>query len=119
MDIKIARLYTGPDQNSHFDDMSLPLVDSDGLGRHASKLIKAKGLIFTEIEGDYNPGWHTAPRKQIIITLEGKGEFEVSDGSKRQFGPGELFLAEDFTGSGHCNRNVDKKRRRIIVVPLE
>jgi len=31
---------------------------------------------------NYFEDWHTAPRRQYVITLGGRGEIELSDGKK-------------------------------------
>ena len=45
-----------------------------------------------------------APRRQLVIILSGELEIETSDGNKRHFRPGDMFLADDTTGSGHISR---------------
>ena len=53
------------------------------------------------------PGWHNAPRRQFVITLTGRSEIGVGDGSSQQLGPGDMMLAEDLTGQGHTTRIVE------------
>ena len=38
--------------------------------------------------------------------LRGETEIEVSDGEKRVFRSGDVFLVEDTTGKGHRNRRL-------------
>ncbi|MFH0768173.1 MAG: hypothetical protein V1932_01225 [Chloroflexota bacterium] len=116
--MKITRLYTGSDSQSHFSDIELPLVGTPNASRH-SETIKATGIIFRETGKEYNIDWHTVPRRQFVITLAGKGEIEIGDGTKRQFGPGDIMLAEDTTGRGHISRAVGKRPRISIFVTLE
>jgi quercetin dioxygenase-like cupin family protein len=42
--------------------------------------------------------WHVAPRRQYVINLSGQSEIEIGDGTKRRFGPGDIFLADDTPG---------------------
>ena len=44
--------------------------------------------------------WHRAPRRQYVINLCGESEIEIDDGTKRRFGPGDIFLVDDTTGRG-------------------
>jgi hypothetical protein len=48
--MKIVRIYTGADGESHFEDVELKLADDGFLGR-MSKLVPAKGVIFREVGG--------------------------------------------------------------------
>ncbi len=128
MGIKVTRLYTGPDNGSHFDEIEIPLTDIvDTGGRFGEKggtlkqweVTKAKGVAFKEMSGAYSYGCHRAPRRQYIITLKGEWEIETGSGDKRRFGPGDILFAEDTTGRGHMARNCDDKPRSVIVVSLE
>ncbi len=115
--MKITRLYTGPDGESHFEDIDVPLEDDGDIGK-VSKQIKATGIIFRETGKDYDYDWHNAPCRQYVIILEGEVEIEIGDGMKRRFGPADILLAEDITGRGHLSRAVNNQPRKAIVVPL-
>ena len=117
--MKITRVYTGDDGESHFEDVELPLVErGGGIGR-ISSIQGATGILFRETDGDYDLDFHTAPRRQYVINLDASVELEVGDGSKRVLGPGEVLLAEDLTGRGHISRAVDARPRRSIFVTLD
>ena len=116
--MKLTRMYTGDDGETHFEDVEIELLDRGPLGL-VSKLEPATGLVFRETGEDYELDWHTAPRRQLIVPLEGAVEIETGDGGKRRFGPGDLLLAEDTTGRGHISRAVEGQRRRMIFVTLD
>ena len=116
--MKVTRLYTGSDDESHFEDVDIPLKGTRGADRR-SDLMKATGILFRETSGAYNLDWHNAPRRQFIITLEGQVEIIIGDGTKRQFGPGDILLAEDTTGRGHISRAVNKQPRTSIFITLD
>ena len=42
-----------------------------------SEMVKAKGVIFRQTEGDYRYEFHTAPRRQYVVNLEGEVEIEA------------------------------------------
>jgi len=117
-EMKVTRMYTGPDGESHFEDVEVPLEDIGSSGRR-SELMKATGIFFRETGGDYNIDWHNAPRRQFVITLKGKVEIVIGDGTRREFGPGDILLAEDTTGRGHISRAVNNQPRTSIFVTLE
>jgi hypothetical protein len=114
----ITRIYTGDDDESHFEDVELNLEDRGDVGR-VSELVKVSGIMFRETDGSYDLDFHNAPRRQYVINLDGFVEIETGDGTKRVFGPGEVFLAEDTTGRGHISRAVDGQARRSIFVALD
>ncbi|MFC1847568.1 hypothetical protein ACFLW5_01985 [Chloroflexota bacterium] len=116
--MKISRIFTGSDNESHFEDIDIPLEIIRGVNRR-SKLIKATGIIFREAGAEYNRDWHTAPQRQFIIHLEGETEMEVGDGTKRRFVPGDILLTEDTMGRGHISRAVNNEPREMIVVTLD
>lgn len=116
--MKITRIYTGPDNQSHFQDIEIPLKADEAAGR-MSEFAKATGVIFRETGGDYNYDWHNAPRRQYVIMLEGDVEIEIGDGTKRRFHTGDILLAEDTTGQGHISRAVDGKPRKSMFVTLD
>ncbi len=115
--MKVTRIYTGPDNQSHFEDVEIPLKDGSAVGR-LSELIPATGVIFRETGGDYDLDFHNAPRRQYVVMLEGEVEIETGDGTKRVLGTGEILLAEDTTGQGHISRAVNGKPRKSLFIPL-
>ena len=107
--MKITRLYTGADGHSHFEEIEVEI----------EKLQPGEGIIFREEPPTYFKDWHPAPRRQYVITLSGQGEIEISDGTKRRFGPGNIMLADDTTGRGHITRAVGNQPRLYVTVPVK
>jgi hypothetical protein len=116
--MKVVRIYTGPDNQSHFEDIEVPLKDAGKTG-FLSELVKVNGLVFRYTTGDYNYDFHPAPRRQYVVNLEGEVEIEVGDGTKRILGAGDILLAEDTTGQGHISRAVAGKPRRSLFIILD
>jgi len=111
--MKIIRIYTGPDSQSHFEELEIPLMPV-AYGRE-SKRVPAAGVIFRETPAAGALDFHPAPRRQFVVTLSGIGEIECGDGSRRRFGPGDILLAEDTTGQGHITREIEGPRRGIFI----
>eukprot|EP00123_Amoebidium_parasiticum_P019809 comp33190_c0_seq1/m.47275 comp33190_c0_seq1/g.47275 ORF comp33190_c0_seq1/g.47275 comp33190_c0_seq1/m.47275 type:complete len:117 (-) comp33190_c0_seq1:116-466(-) len=116
--MKYTRIYTGADQEAHFEDVDVPLHDQGDIG-FLSTTFKATGVIFRETPGTYHYQWHNAPKRQFVVVLEGKVEVEVGSGEKRLFQTGDVFLAEDTTGRGHISRAIDGKPRKSLFITLE
>ncbi|MCS5638137.1 MAG: hypothetical protein NZ990_16575 [Myxococcota bacterium] len=117
-EMKVVRIYTGEDGESHFDDVEVPLRDLGAIGS-ISELEEATGIVFRETDGDYELGFHNAPRRQYVINLDAAIELETGDGTKRVLEAGDVLLAEDTTGRGHISRAVEQKPRRSIFVTLD
>lgn len=116
--MKITRLYTGDDGESHFEDYTIQLKEAGKIGM-LSDPEEASGIIFRENKPDYNYKWHNAPRRQYIIMLEGVVEVEVGSGEKRRFHPGDILRVEDTTGRGHKSRAIGNKPRKSVFVTLD
>ena len=116
--MQVVRIYTGADNQSHFEDLQVPLKDGGKVG-FLSDLIKATGVRFRETSGDYNYDFHTAPRRQYVVNLEGEVEIEVGDGTRRILRAGDVLLAEDTTGQGHISRAVAGKPRKSLFITLD
>lgn len=116
--MKIVRIYTGSDNRSHFEDIEVPLKDAGKVG-FLSDRVKATGIVFRETGGDYDYDFHTAPRRQYVVNLEGEVEIEVGDGTKRILRSGDILLAEDTTGQGHISRAVAGKPRKSLFITLD
>jgi hypothetical protein len=117
-EMKVVRIYTGEDGESHFEDVEVPLRDLGAIGS-ISELEEATGIVFRETDGDYELGFHNAPSRQYVINLDAAIELETGDGTKRVLEAGDVLLAEDTTGRGHISRAVEQKPRRSIFVTLD
>jgi hypothetical protein len=117
--MKVTRIYTGDDGESHFEDLDVPMLDRGGAIGSISRLQEATGIVFRETGADYEYDFHNAPRRQYVVNLDASVEIETGDGTKRLLGPGEILLAEDTTGRGHISRSVDGQPRRSIFVTLD
>jgi quercetin dioxygenase-like cupin family protein len=115
--MRLFRLYTGNDQQSHLEEMKLEFTP----GQYADQtpIQPANGVIFTRMAPGAFVDWHNAPRRQYVITLAGGVEIGLGDGSLHRFGPGEGILAEDLTGKGHTTRAVGDGPRMMMIVPLK
>jgi mannose-6-phosphate isomerase-like protein (cupin superfamily) len=60
---------------------------------------------------------HPAPARQLMVVLQGRGAITVSDGERREFGPGECVLVEETSGAGHASHFSGETR--VLVVRLD
>jgi hypothetical protein len=60
---------------------------------------------------------HVAPHRHWIIILSGRVAVTVTDGERREFGPGDVVLDEDTSGRGHLTTPLtDDFRFALIAV---
>jgi len=116
--MKILRIYSDANGDTHLEDVELDMEDLGQTGR-SSQTWAVEGVSFREIPPGASAEFHTAPLRQLAINLSGETELQVSDGTKRQIGPGQVFLVEDVTGKGHANRWLDDKAHEIAFLPLK
>ena len=114
--MSICRIYTGKDQQSHFEDIELSFA-ADGR-MQTTVLQAATGVVFRRAAAGDLLDWHPAPRRQYVVTLSGEWDIECGDGTVRRFSPGDVMLAEDLTGQGHVSRVVGNQPHVFMVVPL-
>lgn len=117
MKMQVVRIYTGSDNESHFEDIEVPL-EAMGLAGSMSKPVAVSNLIFRVTAEDYNLDFHPAPRRQYVVNLTGGVEIETGSGEVRILGPGDILLAEDTTGRGHKSRAVSEEPRRCLFISL-
>ncbi|HBZ97230.1 MAG: hypothetical protein CMJ41_07530 [Phycisphaerae bacterium] len=118
MPIPIIRLYTGEDGESHFETTTMDM-HAHGDVVTMSDLMDCHEVQFAETSSGGGYDWHTAPRRQFVITLSGTLEFENRAGDTQLIKPGDILLAEDTTGGGHKWRLVDDQPWRRCYVHLE
>ena len=100
------RLYTSKDGQSHLEEHAPP------------EHVGATEIVFRESQPGEFIDWHTAPRRQYIVTLAGQVEIGLGSGTVYTLGPGDMMLAEDLTGKGHTTRTVGTEPRVSIAIPV-
>jgi quercetin dioxygenase-like cupin family protein len=115
--MSIIRLYSGADQQSHFEDLETRF-EPHGDQSDIAELIPGSGILVRRFEpGRTNP-WHHAPGRYAVFTLTGGVDIEIGDGTVRRLGPGDILIAGDLSGQGHATREVGPEARISVFVPL-
>ncbi len=116
--MRVHNLYVDDKGETHFRDIEIEWAEQTNAGK-LSKRLPATGIIFREVQPDYDLDWHPAPRRQYIINLDAGVKITASDGEARIIKAGEGSLVEDTTGKGHLPTAVEGKIRNCIFVPVE
>jgi quercetin dioxygenase-like cupin family protein len=115
--IRCVRLWSGDDDSSHVQIGRLDMTP----GRNADQVSAVMSVSHVTVEETATGGslaWHTAPVRQLVVTLAGTLNFSTRDGEQFTLRPGDVLLAEDTVGSGHQWRleGTDPWRRMYVVL---
>jgi hypothetical protein len=111
--MKLTRIYAGDDGQSHFEDLEMPMDESQR--RATSDSIMATTAAFGVSAALPAQDWHHAPRRQLVAVLSGALEIRCGDGSTRRFNAGDVFMADDLAGQGHHTSDVGGPMRLLYV----
>jgi hypothetical protein len=108
--VKIIRMYGDAAGETHLQPTEIPL----------SARIPATGEVqFARFAADLNADWHAGTLHRYVVPLSGAGfEIEVTDGSKAQFRPGTVLLADDMGSKGHRTRALGGETL-VMYVPVD
>jgi len=93
-------LWTDADGISHFAEVTLENFELKGVGpadpQWNDKQPRLEStVVFTVQPVGWVGEWHENPAPQWIIPISGRWWVEAMDGTRREFGPGDLQLGED------------------------
>jgi len=99
-----TRLYCTPDNESHFETVTVELAKVDGIPPAPPVFSKANPASRAVLAG-FDPRWgthdlqarkfHPAPSAQFVVVLQGVMSVITTDGQTRRFGPGDVLRVED------------------------
>ncbi|HEX5266137.1 MAG TPA: hypothetical protein VFW24_05140 [Acidimicrobiales bacterium] len=126
--VKVTRLYSGDDGQSHFEDLLLPVEENlahpcptiagRSIGFMAELPAESVSFRLTPPGGDHP--FHWSPGRAFQVTLTGLLELEVGDGTVRRFGPGDvLLLDEQGQGQGHRSREIEPRLTLNVHLPVD
>ncbi|APW60519.1 hypothetical protein [Paludisphaera borealis] len=116
--MKITRVFSDLEGESHFDEFEVPLHDRGAIGRLSDEL-PVRSIRFRLNDSGYDYDWHVAPHRQFVLLIDGGIEVETSDGETRRLKSGEILLLEDTSGRGHRTRNLEVRERRSAFVVID
>ncbi|MCH2624056.1 MAG: hypothetical protein VX971_00165 [Actinomycetota bacterium] len=81
------------------EDLEMPSTQQ--VRGYETTIVPLNGAIFRTQQPAVAMDFHNAPRRQIVVPLEGEVEIEVGSGEVRLISPGMALLADDLSGQGH------------------
>ena len=117
-----TRLYSDQDGESHFEDLTVELTAVDYAPPAPALLFADLGAAahaaFLGGPADWEGEWHRSSGRRLFVVITGQWEIEASDGEKRSFGPNDVLLVEDTTGTGHNSRVISDADSLALVVEM-
>ena len=96
--------------------IEIPCITNDGKGasffsvkdyqlkgsseRRLSEQINAENFRLRSSDSSFSSNWHVAGDPTLLVVLAGGVKIELRDGDYRNFGAGQMFVAEDFLVPG-------------------
>jgi mannose-6-phosphate isomerase-like protein (cupin superfamily) len=102
--IRCIHLWTGDDQKSHFEEGHIALDPGQRGDLLTSKLATAS-VSFQETKSGGAFAWHTAPARQLFITLSGTLDFQTREGRHFRLQPGDILLPRTRWGPAIAGRS--------------
>ena len=110
LEARVIRIYATADGESHIEDLVIARnAGPAGITQMTAGVYSGSGATA--------PDWHTAPRKQFAINMIGELEVEITNGTRRKIGAGDLVFLEDVTGKGHVTRALGPITNLFLHVP--
>ena len=113
--LKLTRLYTGDDGDSHLETITYAMKPApNGL---VSDPVPVTGLTM-RIWNGHPPvhDYHNTTRRQLVIHLAGQVRVETSDGANKQLGVGSILVSENVApGMGHKSHELSQPRLQLLI----
>jgi hypothetical protein len=115
--LRVVRIYADAVGISHLEEMRIALAD-DNLGRISLSLAAGEGAFLRELRAGLFVDFHRAPRRQLVVVVNGNVEVEAGDGTTAVAGPVEAIFVEDTSGQGHITRVGAAGAATCIYIPV-
>ena len=110
VEARLIRVFATPDGKSHLTELVIaPDAGPVPISSMTAGVYRGSGTR--------TPDWHNAPSRQFAINMTGSLEVEITDGTRRKIGPGDLVFLEDTTGKGHVTRPLGPITNLFLRVP--
>jgi len=114
--MKITNIHVDAHGHSYFGTSELPQTGSE---RRISA--KPQDVDFWQMSKtlpghyvDFSP----VPEVRFVAILSGRQELTVSNGEKRYFSRGDMYLLQDTRGQGHCTRVLGLEPCAALIIAM-
>ncbi len=119
--VVLIKTITKDDGETAFEESVIVLnsEDPDDPPLAKSNMISATAISFHWGPGNKVFDFGPAPRRHLIVVLEGQLEVVVSSGESRKFAVGDTVEMGDVSGKGHICRSVNGRSYRSALINLD
>jgi hypothetical protein len=119
-----TRIFTDGQGESCFEDVTIELSQAFSVqsieALSSAPFLGSEGTFWVGSTTAWNGGaLHTAPRRFIIVGVQGEYSVTTSTGVTRRFPPGSVLLVEDTSGSGHSTTTLSDGFAFCVAVPTD
>lgn len=100
--MKITNIHVDPQGHSYFGEVDLPQTGNER--RVSAKPQDVDYWQMSKTLPGHYADFATVPEPRFISVLSGSMELTVSNGEKRYFSRGDMFMLQDTSGQGHTTR---------------
>lgn len=115
-------LYTDPGGMTHFRDeiFEFHAVNQPGSPADMSyhELAGAGSATLVRLKKGVVEDWHTAPRTQFAVVVQGVVQLTAGDGEVRRLTTGMMALLDDTTGKGHITAALGDEDHIALMIPV-
>jgi quercetin dioxygenase-like cupin family protein len=121
--MRIPKLVCDGDGGSRFEELDVAQTTTP-YAQNAppvlvSEALAANAVVFVTLPGDIRQiELHPAPRRQLVVVLDGEFVIGTTDGDKRTLTPGMIALVEDVEGRGHTTTVRSAGPATFLAIPL-
>src|SRR6186997_2170542 len=112
MALNLVRVYADETGETRLASLDLPEADraEDGMGSPLRRVLRDVPTttmnINQNLERRPKVDLHPAPRRQLVILLQGAFEVTATAGDRYLFRPGDCLIADDVDSVGHIHEDV-------------
>jgi hypothetical protein len=115
--VAVFHLHGDPEGETHLRVVDLPVNETDaGTVRNLSGIPVTTAGLGAFVGRKPDVGMHQAPRRQLLVVLDGALEIVTSDEQQTVLRPGDVLFADDVGTKGHISRDVGNGPLSIMAV---
>lgn len=112
-------LYGDESGETHLAPIELPVGETDyGTVRGLSGIPADTVGMGQFLGGKPDSGMHQAPRRQLLVVLNGELQIITSTGQEVRLHPGDVMLADDCGTKGHISREVGEQPLMLMAIGI-
>ncbi len=116
----LIEIFSDTDGETHFRRSPVPMSLREFAPPSRAVGVSTETTATTSLFLEAPPGWddsfHTTPRRQLAVLLEGSLKVTASDGEALTVAPGDVVLLNDLTGKGHLSEVQGDRPARFLLV---